>query len=89
MLEGLSQLQVVHRCPCGCASISFTVPEDSNQKLLRVADAEGFTSQGESVGFLVQATAMQVAHVEVYWHHTAGAPLPVLGSLRPNGASNT
>jgi len=83
MLENLSNLQVVYRCPCGCGSVSFAIPEGRETKLTRVADAQGKTSTGEMVGFMVRATPEQVAHIEVYWHHTEGAPLPEPGSLEP------
>ena len=87
MLSSLSQLQVIHCCPCGCASVSFAISNEAEHSLMRVADALGTTPQGESVGFMVRATSSQVAHIEVYWHHSGAAPLPVLGSLKSYAAA--
>jgi hypothetical protein len=82
MLDNLEDLHVTYRCPCGCASVSFGATLDPESVLVRVADARGTTEQGEEVGFLVQGFGDRVAHVEVYWHHAAGAPLPLPGTLR-------
>jgi hypothetical protein len=75
-------LQVVSRCPCGCASVGFiSEAEATSLEIRRLADAEGIAPNGEVVGLIVWGSPSQISSIEVYWAPTDGAPLPVPGSM--------
>lgn len=76
-----SQLQVVGRCDCGCASVFFSSPEWTSEHH-RVADGEGFTAEGERIGIIVWATSAGLAHLELVSYSDRPALLPEPTSIR-------
>lgn len=71
----ISQLRVVGRCGCGCASVEFRQPADG-EKAVIVADAEASTHSGEKIGLFVWALDGRLSGLEVYSYSETPAPLP-------------
>ena len=82
--ETLSGLTVHSKCDCGCASVGF-LPEgtsaNANTKL--IADGLGLSPDNEQVGIIVYGSPGQIVELELYWHHTEGAPLPKPETIVP------
>jgi hypothetical protein len=80
LVEQISQLRVVGRCGCGCASVDFRNPMQG-QKAVIVADAVASSPNGEDVGLLVWALDGHLSGLEVYSYSDFPASLPVLESI--------
>jgi hypothetical protein len=76
-----SQVRVVGRCECGCASVFFSSPEWTNEHH-RVADGEGYTADGEKIDVIVWATSTELAHLELVSYSERTASLPDPSSIR-------
>src|SRR5690242_13325309 len=61
-LEGL---RVIDRCPCGCATINFALPDADNPSH-PIADALGENAVGEALGILVWGRGHSITELEVY-----------------------
>jgi len=75
-----SDLRVVGKCNCGCASVFFSTDEWAETQH-RVADGVGRSADGEEVGVIVWATSVGLAHLEVYNYSERPAPLPIPSSI--------
>ena len=76
-----SQLRVVGRCDCGCASVFFSSPEWTSEHH-RVADGQGYTADGERIDIIVWATSTGLAHLELVSYSERPALLPDPYSVR-------
>lgn len=76
-----SQLRVVGRCNCGCASVFFSSPEWTSEHH-RVADGTGDTADGEKIDIIVWATSTGLAHLELVSYTERPALLPDPSSIR-------
>lgn len=84
MADALSNLIVYSKCDCGCASVGFLpegTPASANTKL--VADGLGLSPDNEQVGIIVYGSLGQIVELELYWHHSEGAPLPKPETIVP------
>jgi hypothetical protein len=70
-------------CECGCDTVEFRSPNDSNAAV--IADGLGETANGNSVGLIVFGTADTITCLEVYSFDDVPARLPKLESIRPFG----
>jgi hypothetical protein len=75
-----SELRVVGRCDCGCASVFFS-PEEWTLEHHRVADGVGYTADGEHITVIVWATSTGLAHLELISYSDRPALLPVPSSI--------
>lgn len=65
LADGLGELRVVSRCPCGCDTVEFARVDPRIQPI-QLADAVGSTLAGGTVGLIVWGTPDAVTGVEVY-----------------------
>ena len=65
VVAGIRSREVVDRCPCGCDSVQFAVP-DGAPRAAPIADGVGKTPRGGQVGVLVFATGAFIKELEVY-----------------------
>jgi hypothetical protein len=61
----VSNLEVVGRCECGCASIDFDAPT-SDQHSTLIADGTGTTPSGGRVGVIVWGRPDAITGLEIY-----------------------
>jgi hypothetical protein len=80
LAEQISQLRVVGRCGCGCASVDFRNPMHG-QRAVIVADAVASMPDGEDIGLFVWALDGQLSSLEVYSYSDHPASLPVPESI--------
>ena len=81
---GINKLVVHSRCDCGCASIGF-LPESEKAppETGRLADGLGLTRDNQEVGVLLFGTDETLVELEIYWHETDPAPLPLAETIVP------
>jgi hypothetical protein len=80
----LAKLSVVARCDCGCDTVDFESINWSDPPAV-VADGQGTSKNGDSVGLIVFGRRDRVVCLEVYNHKPGPAKLPVLDSIKPYG----
>ena len=80
----INSLVVHSKCDCGCAGIGF-LPESEKAPVAtgRLADGLGLTASNEEVGVLLYGTDDVIVELEVYWHETSPAPLPIPETVVP------
>ena len=61
----ISNLEVVGRCECGCASVDFD-PAASDRRSTVIADGTGTTPRGGHVGIIVWGRADAITGLEIY-----------------------
>jgi hypothetical protein len=83
LLEQVPDLHVVGGCSCGCSSVDFKGGgQDAVARI--VADAEGTSPEGLSVGVMLWAKHGRISGLEVYpFEDTEQLGLPVLETLKP------
>jgi hypothetical protein len=68
-LAGLTELEVVDVCQCGCSSFELA-PAGSNRRPNgyghKVADAYAVTPDGKAVGLILWGTAEHLTYMELY-----------------------
>lgn len=80
-LSKLDSLQVVGKCPCGCASIDFHHTQSDKTPRL-IADAIGETASGAQVSILVFALDDEIVTLEIVSFDAHPASLPVPSTVR-------
>ena len=80
----INKLVVHSKCDCGCASIGF-LPESEKapNETGRLADGLGLTANHQEVGLLLYGTDEKLVELEIYWHETDPAPLPLAETIVP------
>ena len=79
---GLSQLQVVGRCSCGCDSIDFEKEEPPRSQ--PIANCVGTTVDGNEVGVIVWGRSDAVTGLEIFDVGPGeNGKLPIPSSIRP------
>lgn len=77
-LSSVSSLTVIAVCECGCGSVYFREPSQSEQ---RVADGVGYLPSGDRVDVMVWAEGTSVSHLELVDYGQANGVLPVPESV--------
>jgi hypothetical protein len=78
--ETIPELMVIGRCECGCASITFSPPDEDISDM--VADRLATDPTGESVGIILWARRGRFSELEIVGHSDVPAGLPSAISVR-------